>query len=135
MKFKLACNIMIAILLIVILFHFLVLSQIINYKNVWGGKLSNENEMYVFETISICLNAFLLFVVLQKAAYIKQLFSAKIIETVLWIFIIIFGLNTVGNLFANNMIEKTVGTILTLVSAYLCFMIVRKNNERPTQIV
>jgi len=126
MKPKLASNIMIGILLIVIPFHFLVLFQIINYKNVWGGKLSNENEMYVFETFSIFLNAFLLFIILQKAAYIKPFFSNRFIEIVLWIFTIIFGLNTIGNFFANNLFEKIFGAIFTFVSAFLCLTIVRK---------
>jgi len=134
MKHKLACNAMIVILVIVLLFHFLVLSQIINFKNNWGGRLSGENQMYLFETISFCLNALLLFSILQKAAYIKQYFSTKFIETILWIFVFIFCLNTIGNLFANNLFEKILGTIFTSAAAYLCFTIVRKNNGRRTSV-
>jgi len=134
MKHKLACNAMIVILVIVLLFHFLVLSQIINFKNNWGGRLSGENQMYLFETISFCLNALLLFSILQKAAYIKQYFSTKFIETILWIFVFIFCLNTIGNLFANNLFEKILGTIFTSAAAYLCFAIVRKNNGRRTSV-
>jgi len=110
MKLQLASNTMIGLLLIVILFHSLVLTQIIDYQNIWGGKLSNKNEMYAFETISICLNAFLLFNILQKTILIKQCFSAKFIEAVLWVFVIVFSLNTVGNLFADNFFEKSLGT-------------------------
>ena len=134
MKPKLACNIMIVILVIVLLFHFLVLSQIINFKNSWGGRLSGENQMYLFETISLCLNALLLFSILQKAAYIKQYFSTKVIETILWIFVFIFSLNTVGNLFASNLFEKILGTIFTSAAAYLCTIIVRKNKKCSTSV-
>lgn len=131
---KFASNLMIVILMIVLLFHFLVLIQIINFKNIWGGKLSTENEMYVFEIISFCLNAFLLFSILQKAGYIKQYFSPEFIKIVLWIFVIIFGLNSLANLFANNLFEKIAGTALTLVSAYLCLAIVRKNEGHRTSV-
>ena len=134
MKPKLACNIMIVILVIVLLFHFLVLSQIINFKNSWGGRLSGENQMYLFETISLCLNALLLFSILQKAAYIKQYFPSKLIETILWIFVFIFTLNTVGNLFANNLFEKILGTIFTSACAYFCLTIVRKNKGYRTSV-
>ena len=125
---------MIVILVIVLLFHFLVLSQIINFKNSWGGRLSGENQMYLFETISLCLNALLLFSILQKANYIKQYFSTKVIETILWIFVFIFSLNTVGNLFASNLFEKILGTIFTSAAAYLCTIIVRKNKKCSTSV-
>jgi len=117
---------MIVILSMVLIFHLLVLSQVIDFKNNWGGRLSNENEMYLFETLSFTLNSFLLFIILQKASYIKQYFTTKFINVILWLFVIIFGLNTIGNLFANNLFEKILGTIFTLVSAYLCFRIVKK---------
>lgn len=126
MKQKLACSIMIVLLIMVLLFHLLVLTHLIDFKNNWGGRLSNDNEMYLFESISFFLNAFLLFNILQKAGYIKQYFSAKFIDIILWIFVLIFGVNTVGNLFANNLFEKILGTILTFAFAYLCFAIVRK---------
>ena len=117
---------MIVLLIMVLLFHLLVLTHIIDFKNNWGGRLSNDNEMYLFESISFSLNAFLLFNILQKAGYIRQYFSAKFIDIILWIFVFIFGVNTVGNLFANNLFEKILGTILTFSFAYLCFAIVRK---------
>lgn len=122
---KSACNAMIVILISALLLHFSILTQLIDYRNVWGGKLANEMEMYVFETISICFNAFLLFTILQKAGYIKQHFSNKVISIVLWSFVFVFGINTIGNLFANNLFEQIAGTAVTLISSILCFVIVR----------
>lgn len=126
MKQKTACNIMIAILTAVLLFHFSVLLQIIDFTKVWGGRLKDTQQMYVFETISICLNLFLLFIILQKVNYVKQIFSIKLINIILWVFVFIFALNTIGNLFATNIVEKILGTVLTLVSGYLCWVIVKK---------
>lgn len=117
---------MIAILTAVLLFHFSVLLQIIDFTKVWGGRLKDTQQMYVFETISICLNLFLLFIILQKVNYVKQIFSIKLINIILWVFVFIFALNTIGNLFATNIVEKILGTVLTLVSGYLCWVIVKK---------
>lgn len=125
MNAKLAGNIMIGLLSLVLLFHFLVLLQIIPFKMVWGGRLNNKEEMYVFEILSIIMNVFLLYTVLQKSCYIKPMFSLKIINGILWFFTIIFALNTIGNLFAINMLEKILGTLLTLISSYLCFIMAK----------
>jgi hypothetical protein len=124
--FKTACNLFILLLFSVLVFHCCVLFQWIDFRNVWGGRLSSKKEMYVFETVSICINAFLLYVVLQKASYVKQIFSSKFIQITLWVFVVLFGLNTIGNLLANNIYEKTIGTILTFSSAYLCFVISKR---------
>jgi hypothetical protein len=126
MNAKLACKIMLMILASVLIYHLLIIAGVINYKNVWGGRLSNKNEMYVFETISILINAYLLLIILQKASLIKQIFSQKVQTTSLWIFIFVFLLNTIGNLFANNLYEKIAGTFFTFTSAYLCWTIVKQ---------
>ena len=123
--FKTACNIFMLLLLSVLVFHCCLLFQWIDFRNVWGGRLTSKKEMYVFEILSICINSFLFFIVLQKGTYVKQIFSIKFINISLWIFVFLFGLNTIGNLLANNIYEKTIGTVLTIISAYLSFVIVK----------
>jgi hypothetical protein len=41
------------LLVILILFHLSIIAKIIPYNITWGGRLTNDTEMYVFETISI----------------------------------------------------------------------------------
>lgn len=127
---KQASVIMIVLLSAVIIFHILILSKIIPYTMVWAGRLKTDQEMYAFETISILINILLLFTILQKANFIKKIFSKNLLNIILWIFVIIFALNTLGNLFAKNIIELILGTALTAISSFLCWLIVRNKEEK-----
>ena len=121
---KLALNLMIALLSVVMLFHLLVLLQFIPYTIVWAGKLNNLQEMRVFESVSLLLGTFNMVVFLLKGNYIKHKIPMKIINAIIWFFVFLFSLNTVGNLFAKSDFELYVFTPLTFISALLCLRIV-----------
>ena len=125
----LALKIMIALLTAVTLFHISVITQLIPYTIVWAGKLNSLKEMYVFEAFSILSVVFLLTLILLKQYYLKREIESKILNGILWLFIVLFALNTLGNLFAKTMLEKVVFTPLTLISAILIWLIVRKGKE------
>lgn len=127
---KTALKIMIGLLLTILIFHLSILLEIIPYEAVWAGKLNSVEEMYVFETISILINVLLLIVLRVKFKNIKTSKSNKIIDVIIWAFVFLFALNTLGNLFAKSLIEQILGTVLTAVSAILCWIIVRKNNKQ-----
>jgi hypothetical protein len=110
------------ILIVVILFHLGIIVKIIPYQITWGGRLTNDREMYVFESVSIFINLFLSLVLCMKGNYISYKFSTKIITIVLWFFIILFAANTLGNLFARTILEKTF-SLLTLISSFLLWKI------------
>lgn len=99
--------------------------KVIPYEITWGGKLKNDNEMYVFEILSISINSFFLYVLLQKGNYVKRIFGVKTLSIILWIFFAIFALNTIGNLFAESTFEKSF-TILTLLNAILIWLVNKK---------
>ena len=107
---------------VAILFHILILLKIIPYEITWGGKLKTDEEMYVFETFSILINSFFVFVLLQKGVFIKPFFGKKTVSITLWIFFAIFVLNTFGNLFAKTTFEKGFA-ILTLINSILLWEI------------
>jgi FtsH-binding integral membrane protein len=121
-------NILLTLLAAVIFFHLAVLAKVIPYNIAWGGRLHNDHEMYVFEFLSILINVFLALVLLMKGDFIKLRFKQKTTETILWIFFILFLLNTVGNLFATRYIEKAFA-VLTLVFAILIFTILKSKNK------
>lgn len=120
-----AIKLFIALLLLVVVFHLCVLIKLIPYNIAWGGRLTNDAEMYVFESVSILINLFLIWVLLMKGAYLKFSFSTKTLTIILWIFFSLFVLNTIGNLFAKTNFEKTF-SILTAVSALLIGFILKK---------
>ena len=130
MKKKVALIIMFFILGIVLLFHFLILTEQIPYDKVWAGKLNSVEEMKSFETFSILLNAFILIVLYIKYRQLVKGVNSKVIDILIWIFSVFFVLNTIGNLFSKSIIELILGTFLTLTSAILCVVIVKKELNR-----
>ena len=127
--FSVATRAIITLNLAVIAFHVLVLTQVIPYTIVWAGKLKTENEMYVFETLSVMINLILIVAVLAKTKAIKTNSSQTIINVVLWLFVIVFALNTLGNLTAKASIETYVATPLTFILALLCWRLAIANHS------
>ena len=125
---KQALNLMIALLSVVMLFHLSVFLQFIPYTIVWAGKLKNLQEMRVFESVSILLCTFNFAVFLLKGNYIRHKIPMKIINGIIWFYVVLFSFNTVGNLFAKSDFELYVFTPLTFISALLCLRIVWNKN-------
>lgn len=123
-----AIKLMIGLLLLVVIFHLCVLFEIISYDKVWAGKIDSLDEMRIFETISILINVSLITILFFKSKNIKSNVSSKVVNVIIWVFVFLFALNTLGNLFAESMIERTLGTGLTFVSSVLCWIIVKKDN-------
>ncbi len=110
---------------IITVFHGCILLKIIPYDITWGGRLQNDQEMYVFETASIAINLFLIWILLMKGDFVKFKFPIKVIHAILWIFVVVFTLNTVGNIFAKTLFEKAF-TLLTLGSALAIGFVLRR---------
>ncbi len=120
-----AIKIFLGQLILIILFHLCIIIKIIPYDITWGGRLTNDTEMYVFEAISILVNVFLFWVLLMKGDLVKYKFSNKVVNGILWIFFAIFILNTIGNIFAKTYFEKFFA-ILTGLSAILTWNIIKE---------
>lgn len=129
-SFKLAVNAMLILLALVIIFHLLILIQVIPYNIVWAGRLQNVSEMVVFELVSLLINTMLIAVISIKAGYVKSRISPTVINVLLWFMVIVFSLNTIGNLFSKTSFETLAFTPLTFISALLCYRIVREPNTR-----
>lgn len=125
MTAKLSIKIILGIIIAVTVFHLCILFKLIPYDIAWGGRLTNDQEMYVFESISIVINLFFGLVLLIKGNFIKQLRPIKVVNVILWIFLVIFALNTVGNLLAKTNFEKFF-SIVTLALAFLLWVILKK---------
>jgi membrane protease YdiL (CAAX protease family) len=124
MTHKVSVNISLGLLIAVILFHMAIIAKAIPYNIAWGGRLQNDSQMYVFEALSILINLFLGLVLLMKGGYINYWFKRRTIDIILWVFLVIFVLNTVGNLFAKTNFEKLFAA-LTLVFAILIWRVLK----------
>ena len=132
MKPGTAIKIILSIVVAVTIFHFSILFKIIPYEITWGGRLKTDSEMYVFELISIVINLILGTTLLIKGNYLKQIIRLSVVNIILWIFLILFGLNTIGNLFAETALEKSF-SILTLALSILIWIVLKaKDNEHTT---
>jgi hypothetical protein len=121
-----AIKMMLVLLSAVMVFHILVITQVIPYTIVWAGKLKSVKDMYQFEGSSIFINSMLILILLVQGQYIQLPVSQQFIRIVLWLFVFLFALNTIGNLFAKTNFEKFVFTPLTFISSLLLFRIVKK---------
>jgi len=81
--------------------------------------LENKTQMYRFETFSIVLNLFILLVVCLKGQIIKNTVSGKLLKFLFYALTVLFALNTVGNIFSENIWEAIIFTPLTFVLAIL----------------
>lgn len=106
---------LISLLSLIVVFHLLVLMGVIPYSIVWGGRIENDSQYLLLESVSIVVNLFLLGVVLIKTDKVKVGVNPKIISVLLWMMFGLFLLNTLGNLFSKNELEKIIFTPLTLL--------------------
>jgi hypothetical protein len=116
-----AAKIMALLLLSSLLFHLLILTGLIPYSAVWGGRLENRTQMYRFETFSIVINLYMLLVISVKGALLRINIPGQIITLSLWLFFILYSLNSIGNLLSANIWETVLFTPLTLLAALLSF--------------
>jgi len=125
---KFAIKIMLCLLTVVVLFHFCILLKFIPYEITWGGRLKSDSDMYVFESISIVINLFIILILLIKGNYIRAFIPVKFINIVLWIFLVLFVLNTVGNILAHTKFEKFF-SLLTLAFTILLWITLTKGKK------
>jgi len=123
-----AITILIGLLSVVILLHLAILLQLIPYDIVWAGKIDSLESMYLLETVSLILNGTLMLVLYLKLKHLKQAMPTPVVDAILWIYVVIFGLNSVGNLFSQTLFELIFGTFFTLVMMYLCWVVVKKES-------
>jgi hypothetical protein len=114
---RVTANGLLVLLSLVVGFHLLVLTGVIPYQIVWGGRLKTQEQMLRFEVVSVLLNLLMLAVVGVKARVLKWAIPPVIIKVGLWVMGGLFLANTVGNLFSTNEFEKLVFTPLTLLLA------------------
>ena len=125
---KINIKILLWLIAAVTLFHLAILIKIIPYEITWGGKLKNDAEMYLFESISILINLFLAYLLLIRVEYVHKLIPSKVVNIILWIFLFIFGFNNIGNIFADTLFEKSL-SLLTLIFTFLLWNILKKSKN------
>lgn len=113
---------LLVILFLFLIFHILVMTEVIPFGIVMGGRLKDSDQMLRLESIALIINLAMLFIVFSRADFFKINIHPKIITIGFWIMFTVFFLNSIGNILSNNVFEKTVFTPLTIL---LCLFSLR----------
>jgi hypothetical protein len=116
---KITINVLIVLLSFVVVFHIFVIGGVIPFEIVWGGRLTDVSKMRVYESISIGLNLMMLFMVMTKAGILHFRINEKVYRIFFGLMCLLFLLNTAGNIFSKNDLERMIFTPLTLIFAVL----------------
>jgi hypothetical protein len=130
---RLAVNSILIILSAMVLFHIAILTGLVPFDIVWGGRLKDAAQMRRFETVSILTNAVMMAVVAIRGGYLPVRIPARIITIALWLMVALFVLNTLGNLASVNRWERFIFTPLTGVLALLCLRLAIRKEARSYQ--
>jgi hypothetical protein len=127
---KNAIYIILGLLSLITIFHLSILFKITPFTITWGGRLENDSEMYVFETISILTVGFLILTLLMKVRFIRFRFSNRAVKIVLWVYFVLFTLNTIANIFAVTFLEKSFALLTGLLAMLLLIIIQEKPQKQ-----
>ena len=116
---RFAIHLLLLLFTAVMLFHLLVMLGVIPFEIVWAGRLTRE-KMIQFESASLLLNGVMLTVIGIYAGYVNLNVNPKILKGALWIMVALFFLNTLGNLYSNNDLEKIIFTPVTMLLTVFC---------------
>ncbi|QIX60387.1 hypothetical protein FY528_00215 [Hymenobacter lutimineralis] len=115
---RVAANGILVILTLMVVFHLLVLTGVVPYGIVWGGRLKSPSQMLLFETLSISLNLLMLAVVSVASGRVRLRVPRLLLKGALWLMTGLFLLNTLGNLVATTTLEKLLFTPVTLLPVF-----------------
>lgn len=109
----------IGIMGLTIIFHILILTGVIPYDITWGGRLKTHADMIRFETVSVLINITVILIVAAHMRWLPFRIDRRTTRLAMWLMVVMFSVNTLGNLFAQTLMEKSFG-ILTLLLAICC---------------
>ncbi len=110
---------LIALFSLIILFHFAVLVGQVPMDMVWGGRLKTQEELYVFEAVSILLNGLMLWATIIRMRHLQSTHLPTFMGVIFGLMFVLFFLNTIGNLMAFNNLETYIFTPITFLLSFL----------------
>ena len=131
-KINFAASIALLILLfILVVFHLLIFVRFIPFDFIWGGKLKDTSQMYLFESVSMVISLIMIAVIGANAGIIKIKVQPVIIKVALWAMALLFLLNAIGNFNSESQFEKNVFAPITLLLSLLSFIIIFTKRKSP----
>ena len=118
---KLAGNILIISMILLVIFHILILFKVVPSEIIWGGQIKDKSSIIIYEMIALFISLVFIMIIAIKIDYIKAVKLKKVINIGIWVIFVYFVLNTIGNLASGVSVEKLIFapiTILLTIFAY-----------------
>lgn len=120
---KLAGKILITVLVLLIVFHVLVLLNVIPYEIVWAGRIDDTSSLLMYEGFAIFLTSLFIVIISMKIGYLQSSKFSKAVNFGVWVVFTYFLLNTIGNLVSDVIAEKLIFVPLTIFMSLLAFRV------------
>lgn len=117
---RLAGNILLTALGLVLVFHILVLLKVIPADIVWGGRIQGVPEnLFTLETIALLVTLFFMLIIAAKVGYVQAGKLSGAVNIGVWLIFAFLLLNTLGNLASGVSFENLIAAPITIILA-LC---------------
>ena len=126
---KTAGNVLLALFGLLMVFHILILLNLLPSDIVWGGRAGSSSSPRALLTVSLVFNVLFTLIVAAKSGYIKIGRFSGVINILLWIIFAYLLLNTAGNLASSSSFETLLFTPITIVAAFLVLRLAIENNS------
>lgn len=137
-KFKYLLSLRTAYLLFVLasccalIYHGLILSQIIDYANTWGGRLPDEQTMRIFETISVITQLAFIGFAYSRYNHIGGRRIQTVLTVIFYCIAALLALNTIGNLLSYSTLETLIFTPVTFFMAIAALRLAQNDTSKRT---
>lgn len=106
---------------IILFYHFSVIFGFIPMSLIYGGRIKNVEEMYLYESISIIGNLIILGIIYLKKRMFLNNKDNKIVNFLIFTLCFVFMLISIVNLISFNIVEVLIAVPYTFISVVLCW--------------
>ncbi len=128
LPFRTAATVLLGLFALAIVFQLAVLSGLVPTEMVWGGQLEGDDQRTVMALVAIALLVLMIAIVQIRRGRIGRSIPA-VGKWGMWAIVVLFALNTVGNLVAEDLRETLIFTPVTLVAAMLAWRVALGNDD------
>ncbi len=119
---KLAGNVLLGSLGLLLVFHILVLLGVIPANIVWGGMIQEaQSNLVTLEVIALLVTGLFMLIIAAKLGYIQVGKLSGIVNIGIWLIFAFLLLNTLGNLASGVSFENLVFAPITIILAFCAF--------------
>ncbi len=119
---KVAGNILLVAMGLLLPFHILVLLGVIPADIVWGGMIQGaQANLITLETIALVVTLLFMLIIAAKTGYVQAGKLSGVINIGVWFIFVFLLLNTLGNLASGVSFENLVFAPITIILAICAF--------------